>query len=121
MHLDYFSAIEETHKTLGAIHRDIKPDNFLFDESGHLKISDFGLATDFQFMHDGKYFEQQRRDLLRKHGIDLEDGSLAPPTDRFDRDRVTPRENADEKPGSILTWRDKNRRRLAYSVVGTNK
>lgn len=29
-------------------------------------------------------------------------------------------EGDSEKPGSLLTWRDRNRRRLAYSVVGTN-
>lgn len=37
--------VEEAHR-LGFIHRDIKPDNFLIDAHGHLKISDFGLAFD---------------------------------------------------------------------------
>ena len=36
-------AIENIHK-LDCIHRDIKPDNFLIDNTGHIKLSDFGLA-----------------------------------------------------------------------------
>ena len=36
-------AIENIHK-LDCIHRDIKPDNVLIDKTGHIKLSDFGLA-----------------------------------------------------------------------------
>ena len=36
-------AIESIHN-LDCIHRDIKPDNVLIDKSGHIKITDFGLA-----------------------------------------------------------------------------
>ena len=35
--------MESIHK-LDCIHRDIKPDNILIDKSGHIKLSDFGLA-----------------------------------------------------------------------------
>ena len=36
-------SIESIHK-LDCIHRDIKPDNILIDATGHIKLSDFGLA-----------------------------------------------------------------------------
>ncbi|GAA5840074.1 hypothetical protein JCM3766R1_000666 [Sporobolomyces carnicolor] len=37
-------AVNELHK-LGYIHRDLKPENFLIDPSGHIKLTDFGLAA----------------------------------------------------------------------------
>ena len=36
-------AVESLHKA-NCIHRDIKPENFFIDQSGHLKIGDFGLS-----------------------------------------------------------------------------
>lgn len=40
-------AIESIHE-LKYIHRDIKPDNILIDETGHIKLSDFGLCKHTQ-------------------------------------------------------------------------
>lgn len=42
-----FLAANELHK-LGFIHRDLKPENFLIDESGCLKLTDFGLSHGIQ-------------------------------------------------------------------------
>lgn len=36
-------AIDSVHK-MGYIHRDLKPDNILIDNEGHVKLSDFGLC-----------------------------------------------------------------------------
>ncbi|KAJ3043510.1 hypothetical protein HDV00_004899 [Rhizophlyctis rosea] len=119
--------VEEAHK-LGMIHRDIKPDNFLFDANGHLKLSDFGLATDFHWAHDSAYYEEQRRTTMTAAGINLphpphphefqlsttttQTISLSPP-DSPPTDRL-------EEPEKLLQKRDRNRKKMAFSVVGTN-
>jgi len=40
---EMMSAVDHLHR-LGFVHRDLKPDNFLFDHSGHVKLADFGLS-----------------------------------------------------------------------------
>ncbi len=63
--------VEATH-ALRCIHRDIKPDNFLISASGHLKISDFGLAFDGHWAHDTAYYYSHRYSLLSALGIQVE-------------------------------------------------
>ena len=41
---EMFSCVDALH-TLGYIHRDLKPENFLIDSTGHVKLTDFGLAA----------------------------------------------------------------------------
>jgi serine/threonine kinase 38 len=36
-------AVDSIHKA-NYIHRDLKPDNILIDNQGHIKLSDFGLC-----------------------------------------------------------------------------
>jgi hypothetical protein len=111
-------AIEATHK-LGFIHRDIKPDNFLFSKEGHLRISDFGLANDLHWAHDNYYYDQQRRALLKKHGIDLEEPSKMKlkTMKRREVEAIMGKDWLNQGQG-MLTWRDGKRRKLAMSVCG---
>jgi protein-serine/threonine kinase len=126
--------IEEAHG-LRWIHRDVKPDNFLISASGHLKISDFGLAFDGHWSHDQTYFNHQRYSLLTKLGINVEGDSI----DRKEARNIaqalkvsnaimTGKErhgrsssNSMDAEG-ILNWRNRyGNRTLARSVVGTSQ
>ena len=112
--------IEETHK-MGYIHRDIKPDNFLFSGNGHLKLSDFGLSTNLHWMHDATYFEELRTSLCQKMGI-----PLSTMGDTIDRKKSLQCQKAFESTNRATEWTDKildtrenKRRTMAYSTVGT--
>jgi cell cycle protein kinase DBF2 len=41
---EMFCSVDALHQ-LGYIHRDLKPENFLIDSTGHVKLTDFGLAA----------------------------------------------------------------------------
>ncbi|ODV58031.1 serine/threonine-protein kinase orb6 [Ascoidea rubescens DSM 1968] len=102
-------AIEEVHR-LGYIHRDIKPDNVLIDNFGHLKLSDFGLATNFHSHNDINYYQNI---LAKLNYYDYNNTSKRNTTIVENPIHLTM--NDEEK---MQTWR-KSRRLLAYSRVGT--
>lgn len=127
--------IEEAHR-MNWIHRDVKPDNFLITSSGHLKISDFGLAFDGHWSHTQTYYNQHRYSILR-------DLDLHVPGDTQDceeeRERLESRKafdlingkmstferletRQDGASGPILDWLNRTQRRhFAKSVVGTSQ
>ena len=126
--------VEETHRHRW-IHRDIKPDNFLISASGHLKISDFGLAFDGNWSHDQRFYKNHRKTLMDKLGIEVrgdcddqeEDSrresktklaSILTGRTRASQSQVdAPCENE-----SILQWRNRQcKRRMAASIVGTSQ
>ncbi|CZT14272.1 uncharacterized protein RCC_00247 [Ramularia collo-cygni] len=125
--------IEEAHR-MEWIHRDIKPDNFLISSSGHLKISDFGLAFNGHWAHSQAYYNGQRETLLEKLGIgirgdeqdvadeiDLQQDGEAHVGRPVNKDRKQDAEEAAQREG-LLNWRNRvEKRKLARSIVGTSQ
>lgn len=128
-------AVEEAHR-LKFIHRDIKPDNFLISASGHLKISDFGLAFDGHWSHDASYYNCHRYSLLKKLRLEVNGDetdqkdsrniqtqlkwaqSLMSGLERHETKHIT----QDEDLPSLLGWRNRcGNRTAANSVVGTSQ
>merc|ERR1712187_529223 len=87
-------AINAVHE-LDFVHRDLKPDNILIANDGHIKLSDFGLAKSFNTENDQVISKYQ----TMKQSLKDEDNSKSPKGDRkkYRRDR-----------------------KLMYSTVGTS-
>jgi protein-serine/threonine kinase len=124
--------VEAAHG-LRCIHRDIKPDNFLISASGHLKISDFGLAFDGHWSHDMAYYNSHRYSLLTKLGIDVEgdtqdrnEGRSLQANLKWASNIMTGMEKHEKKNLNdgepLLNWRNRcGNRSSAMSVVGTSQ
>lgn len=116
--------VEEAHN-LKIIHRDIKPDNFLISSSGHLKLSDFGLAFDGHWSHKQSYFSGHRYAMMDK----LDAKAEGDEEDRHLDSKYLPRPSLDGQfwhtsaPSAQCKEYDTrfNRRRMARSIVGTSQ
>jgi protein-serine/threonine kinase len=125
--------IEEAHR-MNWIHRDVKPDNFLITSSGHLKISDFGLAFDGHWSHSQTYYNEQRHGLLRDLNLQVQ-GDAQDVEEEKERnearktlDLIQGRTAArcdvkqDGANGPIIDWLNRTQKRqFAKSVVGTSQ
>ncbi|BFZ54301.1 serine/threonine-protein kinase dbf2 [Savitreella phatthalungensis] len=77
---EMFVAVDELHK-LGYIHRDLKPENFLISASGHIKLTDFGLAA-------GAISERRIAEMRNKLATLAPEGRQMPDYSTVERQRM---------------------------------
>ena len=110
-------AIQSVHE-MNYVHRDLKPDNILLDNQGHVKLSDFGLCKDVE-AEPAPYLEQYAEEAKKDVGQQQENAhtdSVYPKIffcqsfyfPQMFRFAVSTRES----------WKTRGRK-LAFSTVGT--
>eukprot|EP01113_Clastostelium_recurvatum_P014487 TRINITY_DN1788_c3_g1_i1.p1 TRINITY_DN1788_c3_g1~~TRINITY_DN1788_c3_g1_i1.p1 ORF type:complete len:755 (+),score=211.99 TRINITY_DN1788_c3_g1_i1:160-2424(+) len=101
--------VENLH-SLGFIHRDLKPGNFVIDKSGHLKLIDFGLSKDGV---ESRFKESIQRISVHLQAATRFNSNESPV--RAVMARSAPYNNSNERirrPKSVALG-------LAYSIVGS--
>ena len=74
---DIAAALDYIHAS-GFLHRDVKPDNILFDERGHAFLSDFGIVTALSVL-DPEAATQVMSPNLTATGMFIGSAAYAPP------------------------------------------
>jgi serine/threonine kinase 38 len=96
-------ALESVH-SMGYVHRDVKPDNILLDNNGHIKLTDFGLCKQYE----GEMYDREEISIIN-------DGVAEKALNDQHKNRSLVRQSDEQK----RLFRNNYRRRLLYSTVGS--